>query len=70
MKEVKARRFQGKVAIVTASTQGIGLGITEHLGLEGAFVVISSRKQKNVDEVVDKLRSQGIDTMGVVCHVS
>lgn len=39
------KRFEGKVAIVTASTQGIGFGIAERLGLEGASVVISSRKQ-------------------------
>lgn len=39
------RRFEGKVAIVTASTQGIGFAIAERLGLEGASVVISSRKQ-------------------------
>lgn len=44
-KKVKANRFEGKVAIVTASTQGIGFGIAERLGLEGASVVISSRKQ-------------------------
>jgi len=39
------RRLIGKVAVVTASTQGIGFGIAERLGLEGASVVISSRKQ-------------------------
>ena len=39
------KRFQGKVAIVTASTQGIGFAIAERLGLEGASVVLSSRKQ-------------------------
>lgn len=39
------QRFQGKVAIVTASTQGIGFAIAQRLGLEGASVVISSRKQ-------------------------
>jgi len=64
------RRFQGKVAIVTASTQGIGFGIGERLGLEGASVVISSRKQKNVDEAVEGLRAKGITVVGAVCHVS
>ncbi|XP_058080543.1 tropinone reductase-like 3 [Magnolia sinica] len=68
--KVKGKRFEGKVAIVTASTQGIGFGIAERIGSEGASVVISSRKQKNVDEAVGKLSSQGIDTIGVVCHVS
>nr|XP_023895592.1 tropinone reductase-like 3 [Quercus suber]POE57212.1 tropinone reductase-like 3 [Quercus suber] len=65
-----AKRFEGKVAIVTASTQGIGFTIAERFGLEGASVVISSRKQKNVDEAVEKLKSQGIEVLGVVCHVS
>lgn len=63
-------RLEGKVAIVTASTQGIGFAIAQRLGLEGAAVVVSSRKQKNVDEAVETLRSKGIEAMGVVCHVS
>ncbi|KMZ59820.1 Tropinone reductase-like 3 [Zostera marina] len=64
------RRLEGKVAIVTASTQGIGFAIAERLGLEGASVVISSRKQSNVDEAAKKIREKGIEVMGVVCHVS
>lgn len=55
---------------MTASTQGIGFAIAERLGLEGASVVISSRKQSNVDEAVMKLRKKGIEATGVVCHVS
>ncbi|KAK4548682.1 hypothetical protein RGQ29_019499 [Quercus rubra] len=64
------KRYEGKVAIVTASTQGIGFSIAERLGLEGASVVVSSRKQNNVDEAVEKLKAQGIKVLGVVCHVS
>ncbi|RDX62162.1 hypothetical protein CR513_59537, partial [Mucuna pruriens] len=66
----KPKRFEGKVAIVTASTQGIGFAIAERLGFEGASVVISSRKQQNVDEAAEKLRSKGIEALGIVCHVS
>ncbi|XP_028797022.1 tropinone reductase-like 3 [Neltuma alba] len=64
------KRFQGKVAIVTASTQGIGFAIAQRLGLEGASVVISSRKQVNVDDAAEKLRAQGIEVLALVCHVS
>ncbi|XVF26143.1 hypothetical protein REPUB_Repub13aG0274000 [Reevesia pubescens] len=64
------RRFEGKVAIVTASTQGIGFAVAERLGLEGASVVISSRRKKNVDEAIKKLKTKGIEVLGVVCHVS
>ncbi|XP_071698553.1 tropinone reductase-like 3 isoform X2 [Rutidosis leptorrhynchoides] len=64
------RRFEGKVAVITASTQGIGFSIAHRLGLEGASVVISSRRQRNVDEAVEKLKAQGIDVLGLVCHVS
>lgn len=39
------KRFQGKVAVVTASTQGIGFSIAKRLSFEGASVVISSRNQ-------------------------
>ncbi|XP_022714434.1 tropinone reductase-like 3 [Durio zibethinus] len=63
------RRFEGKVAIATASTKGISFATAERLGLEGASVVISSRKKENVDEAVEKLENKGIEVLGVVCHV-
>lgn len=37
------RRLEGKVALVTAATAGIGLAIAERLGKEGARVYICSR---------------------------
>ncbi|KAK7332382.1 hypothetical protein VNO80_29133 [Phaseolus coccineus] len=64
------KRFEGKVAIVTASTLGIGFSIAQRLGLEGAYVVISSRKQQNVDEAAGKLRAKGIEVLPIICHVS
>ena len=41
----KCKRFDGKVALITAATAGIGLGIAHRLGEEGAKLVICSRRQ-------------------------
>ncbi|KAM7356831.1 dehydrogenase/reductase SDR family member 4-like [Cochliomyia hominivorax] len=64
------KRLQGKVAVVTASTDGIGLSIAKRFVQEGAKVVISSRKKDNVDRAVDELRKLNLNVLGLKCHVS
>lgn len=64
-----SKRFNGKVCVVTASTEGIGLAIAKRLGAEGGKVVVSSRKQANVDKAVKALKDQGSEVHGVACHV-
>uniref|UniRef100_H3D8L1 Dehydrogenase/reductase (SDR family) member 4 n=1 Tax=Tetraodon nigroviridis TaxID=99883 RepID=H3D8L1_TETNG len=59
----------GKVAIFTASTDGIGLAAAQALGSRGAHVVVSSRRQANVDKAVALLRSQDIQVTGTTCNV-
>ncbi|XP_040826133.1 dehydrogenase/reductase SDR family member 2, mitochondrial-like [Ochotona curzoniae] len=58
-----------KVAVITGSTNGIGLAIARRLAQDGAHVVISSRKQQNVDQAVTMLRKEGLSVTGTVCHV-
>ncbi|XP_068618301.1 dehydrogenase/reductase SDR family member 4 [Battus philenor] len=65
-----SNRLKGKVAIVTASSEGIGLAIAKRLGYEGASVVISSRREENVKKATAILCKEGINAEGVVCHVS
>uniref|UniRef100_A0A2I2ZNF1 Dehydrogenase/reductase 4 n=1 Tax=Gorilla gorilla gorilla TaxID=9595 RepID=A0A2I2ZNF1_GORGO len=58
-----------KVALVTASTDGIGFAIARRLAQDGAHVVVSSRKQQNVDQAVATLQGEGLSVTGTVCHV-
>lgn len=63
------RKLEGKVAIVTASSDGIGLAIAERLGMDGAKVMVSSRKKDKVSSAVAQLKSKGVICEGVPCHV-
>ena len=56
-------RLDGKVAIVTGASKGIGKAITYALGQQGAQVVVSSRKQEAVDEVEKELKKESIEAL-------
>uniref|UniRef100_V9IES0 Dehydrogenase/reductase SDR family member 4 n=1 Tax=Apis cerana TaxID=7461 RepID=V9IES0_APICE len=69
LSEIKCKRLEGKVAIVTASTQGIGFAIAKRLAEEGAKVMISSRKEENVQNALKELKSKNLNVCGMTCHV-
>lgn len=47
----------------------IGLAAAQALGKRGAHVVVSSRRQANVDKAVALLQSQSIQVTGTTCNV-
>jgi 3-oxoacyl-[acyl-carrier protein] reductase len=50
----------GKVALVTASTRGVGLGIAQALAREGARVAIAARTEGDVKRTAESLGGVGI----------
>ena len=55
------RQLNGKVAIVTGGSRGIGRTIATALAREGAAVVVCSRNLDSVRETVDSIKSEGGD---------
>ncbi len=60
----------GKIAVITGSTRGLGLAIAQAYAVEGASVVISSRKAEAVEKTVLDLRSAGYNAAGLAADVA
>ncbi|OOM73403.1 SDR family NAD(P)-dependent oxidoreductase [Clostridium sp. BL-8] len=62
-------KLNGKVVIVTGAGRGIGRGVALRLAKEDAHVVVASRSQKTVDEVVQEIHDIGKSAIGVTVDV-
>ena len=59
----------GKVALITGASKGIGKAIAIAIGQSGGRVVISSRKQEDLNRVADEMRSEGIEVHPIAGNV-
>ena len=58
--KIMGRDLQGRVAIVTGSGRGIGLGIAKKLSEKGASVVISDVNEDNARNGVAEIEAMGL----------
>jgi 3-oxoacyl-[acyl-carrier protein] reductase len=69
--KMKNGKLNGKVAVVTGASKGIGAGIAKHFAAEGASVVVNYASSKtDADKVVDEITKRGGKAVAVQGNVA
>src|SRR5437879_12292930 len=70
-RKAMSQRLEGKVAIVTGASKGIGASIAKHLADEGAAVVVNySSSKEGADRVVAEITGNGGKAIAVQADVA
>lgn len=65
MAGLTTKRLDGKIAVITGGTSGIGLATAKRFVEEGAYVFINGRSQSEVDKAVNQI-GKNMTGVGVV----
>src|ERR1700739_3828251 len=66
----ETKKLQGKVAVITGGTTGIGLAAAKLFVKEGAYVFITGRRQKELDEAVQTIGNNITGIQGDVAKLT
>lgn len=69
MSLAKLQSLQGRVALVTGGSRGLGLEMADVLGELGAKVAISARNREELEAAAAHLKSLGVTALPVVCDM-
>src|ERR1700734_2668988 len=64
------RKLEGKTAVITGGTEGIGLATAKLFVKEGGYVFITGRRQKELDEAVKAIGSHATGVRGDVSDMA
>ncbi|SES09748.1 SDR family oxidoreductase [Halopseudomonas bauzanensis] len=69
MQKTQLFDLDGKIALVTGASRGIGEAIAKLLAQQGAHVIVSSRKIDGCQEVADAIVAAGGKATAMACHI-
>src|ERR1700733_8443232 len=62
-------KLQGKIAVITGGTEGIGLATAKLFVEEGAYVFITGRREKELEEAVEAIGTNVYGIQGDVAKL-
>jgi NADP-dependent 3-hydroxy acid dehydrogenase YdfG len=63
-------KLDGKVAVITGASSGIGEATAEALSAEGASVVVAARRKDRLEDLVERINGNGGQALSVECDVT